>query len=180
MRREFAASVGEQELDVTVEAVAEGRWRVAVGPRTHWVDARRVRQGTWSLLVTPAEPAAGAAARAIVVDLDDRAGQVAALTTAGESRLVLEDARRKRLLRTVQRGSEAAGQGEVIKAPIAGKVVKVLVAPGDQVSPGQGVIVLEAMKMENELKAARGGVVAAIHVQAGQSVDTREQLITIA
>ena len=65
-------------------------------------------------------------------------------------------------------------------APIAGKVVKVLVEVGATVAAGQGVIVLEAMKMENELTAERGGTVAKIHKAAGEPVDSGELLVTLA
>ena len=54
-----------------------------------------------------------------------------------------------------------------------------LVAVGDQVVPGAAVIVLEAMKMENELAAERGGTVSAIHKVAGQAVDTGDLLVEI-
>ncbi len=66
-----------------------------------------------------------------------------------------------------------------ITAPIPGKVVKVNVAPGDQVEQGQSVVVLEAMKMENELEAERSGKVAAIHVAAGDTVDTGTVLVEL-
>jgi biotin carboxyl carrier protein len=58
-------------------------------------------------------------------------------------------------------------------------VVTILVAAGDAVEAGQGVAVLEAMKMENEIKADRGGTVAAIHAEAGQSVEANDQLVTL-
>ena len=54
--------------------------------------------------------------------------------------------------------------------------MKVLVAVGDVVEPGQGVAVLEAMKMENEIKADRGGLVKAMHAVAGDSVETQQRL----
>ena len=59
-------------------------------------------------------------------------------------------------------------------------MVKVLVAVGDPVAPGSAVIVLEAMKMENELAAERGGTVSAIHRSAGQAVETGDLLVEIA
>jgi biotin carboxyl carrier protein len=65
------------------------------------------------------------------------------------------------------------------RAPIAGKVVKVLVAVGDTVAPGSPVIVLEAMKMENELVSERGGTVAQVAKQAGQAVDTGDLLVEL-
>lgn len=73
---------------------------------------------------------------------------------------------------------EAAGGGAV-KAPMPGLVLDVLVAEGDEVTAEQGVLVLEAMKMENELTAPSGGVVTAIHVAEGEAVDKNELLISI-
>ena len=66
-----------------------------------------------------------------------------------------------------------------LTAPIPGKVVAVNVAPGDEVSPGQSLIVLEAMKMENELSADRAGKVAAVHAKAGETVEGGELLVEL-
>jgi acetyl-CoA/propionyl-CoA carboxylase biotin carboxyl carrier protein len=60
-----------------------------------------------------------------------------------------------------------------------GTIVKVLVAVGDDVEAGQAVLVLEAMKMENHLNAARGGTVKEIRVQAGDTVGTGDVLVVI-
>jgi biotin carboxyl carrier protein len=169
MRRELSATVGEAEVEISVEAESEGRFRVKVGDRELEVDAREVRPGTWSLLVD---------GRSYLVDLEDRKQGLAIAVGGAELRTVMEDARRKRLARAVSRAAGGAA-GEVIRAPIAGKVVKLLVGVGDAVEAGQGVAVLEAMKMENEIKADRGGQVATIHVEAGKSVETSEPLITL-
>jgi acetyl-CoA/propionyl-CoA carboxylase biotin carboxyl carrier protein len=64
----------------------------------------------------------------------------------------------------------AAGEGAVT-AIMPGKIIRVIVAEGDEVAEGDVVCILEAMKMENELKAPRAGTVQAIHVEAGQDVE---------
>ncbi|MEJ2581973.1 MAG: biotin/lipoyl-binding protein [Acidobacteriota bacterium] len=66
-----------------------------------------------------------------------------------------------------------------VTAPIPGKVVSVKVEPGDTVEPGQSLVVLEAMKMENELAAEQAGKVSAVHVQAGDTVDGGELLVEL-
>ncbi len=66
-----------------------------------------------------------------------------------------------------------------LTAPIPGKVVAVKVEPGDEVEPGQALIVLEAMKMENELAAVQAGRVAAVHVTAGETVEGGELLVEL-
>lgn len=170
MRREFLATVDDVDVSVTFERLADGTWRVDADDHTHHVDAREVRPGTWSLIVN---------GRSIVVDLDERTPVTAVTHGAHEFLVDMDDAQRKRLSRAVASRSTASAKGELIRAPIAGKVVKVLVATGETVAAGHGVTVLEAMKMENEIKAERGGVVSAIHVIEGQSVETRDTLVTL-
>lgn len=84
---------------------------------------------------------------------------------------------------SVREGLRSAGTSEAgpgtgdpgglaeVRAPMPGKVVKVLCKEGDQVKTGQGLVVIEAMKMENELRASRDGKVEGLCVQEGQSVD---------
>ncbi|HUI56039.1 MAG TPA: biotin/lipoyl-containing protein [Bryobacteraceae bacterium] len=78
-----------------------------------------------------------------------------------------------------QSGARGAGGVQTVAAPMPGKVVRVLVAPGDEVAAGQGIVVVEAMKMQNEMKAARAGRVLAMHVKEGATVAAGEVLATI-
>jgi biotin carboxyl carrier protein len=64
-----------------------------------------------------------------------------------------------------------------LRSPMPGLVVRVLVSPGQAVQPGQGLVVLEAMKMENELRAQAGAVVAAVQIRGGQAVEKGQVLI---
>jgi biotin carboxyl carrier protein len=66
-----------------------------------------------------------------------------------------------------------------VKSPMPGKVVKVLVAPGESVALGQPILLFEAMKMQNELRSPQDGVVAEIAVKAGQAVEARERLYVL-
>ncbi len=76
--------------------------------------------------------------------------------------------------------SDAGGQGEQrIKAPMPGRVVRLLVKPGDTVAARQGLVVVEAMKMENELTATRAGRVKEIAVAEGASVDAGRLLVIV-
>jgi biotin carboxyl carrier protein len=72
----------------------------------------------------------------------------------------------------------SSGDGRV-KAPIPGLVTQVLVKQGDQVAAGQSILVLEAMKMENEIMAPISGVLSALHVRPGKSVVLNEILAEI-
>jgi len=77
-------------------------------------------------------------------------------------------------------GAGTPGDGpQRLLAPMPGKVVRVLVKPGDHVVGRQGVVVVEAMKMENELRAGRSGVVREVLVVEGASVDAGMPLVVI-
>jgi biotin carboxyl carrier protein len=169
VKRELVVTAEGRDRAVIVDGPGpDGRFQVSIDGVGHPVDATALRPGTWSLIL---------AGKSYVVDLDRRRSGIAASVGTGEVVLQVEDALRKRLASAA--GVRTAARGESIRAPIAGKVVKVVVAVGDHVTPGSPVIVLEAMKMENELAAERGGTVQAIHRAAGQAVDTGDLLVEI-
>ena len=72
-----------------------------------------------------------------------------------------------------------AGDGEPQGAPLSGNIFKVLVAPGDQIEEGDVVMILEAMKMETEVRAVRGGSVVSVNVKVGDAVAVGDTLLTI-
>jgi biotin carboxyl carrier protein len=169
VKRELIVTAEGRDRTVIVDGPGpDGRFRISIDGVEQLVDATALRPGSWSLIV---------AGRSYQVDLDRRRGGIAASVGASEVTLQVEDALHRRLASAA--GARAPARGESIRAPIAGKVVKVLVAVGDPVAPGSAVIVLEAMKMENELAAERGGTVSAIHKVAGQAVDTGDLLVEI-
>jgi biotin carboxyl carrier protein len=73
---------------------------------------------------------------------------------------------------------EAEGRQQVV-APMPGKVVRVLVEVGDKVEAGQGLLVVEAMKMQNEIRSPKGGTVERLHVKEGQPVNAGDALCII-
>jgi biotin carboxyl carrier protein len=73
----------------------------------------------------------------------------------------------------------AAAGPQRVTAPMPGKVVKVLVSPGDEVEARQGLVVIEAMKMENELRAPRAGRVREVHVKEGAPVESGRLLVVL-
>lgn len=90
----------------------------------------------------------------------------------------VEDEREKRLRAAA--GGGAADSGEfVLKAPMPGLVVKVSVNEGDEVKKGDVLVILESMKMQNELKSPRDGKVTRIQVKAGDSVEQRASMVSV-
>lgn len=154
----------------TVEvAEADGRFRVTIGEEVWEVDARIAAPGIHSLLIGGASYLADVREEEgwFVVDVD------------GESYRVRVEEETRHIVRT--RSTAAARQGGyVLTAPMPGKIVRVEVAVGQPVEPGDGLVVIEAMKMENELRATTAGTVQEVRVQAGQTVNAGDVLIVVA
>lgn len=83
--------------------------------------------------------------------------------------------------RAFRSGGQGKSQGGpiVVSAVMPGKVVRVLVSPGDRVEAGQGLIVVEAMKMQNELRAPREGTIDRVAVAVGENVEVGDLLLVI-
>jgi biotin carboxyl carrier protein len=171
----FSAQLAGQEKEVSVEE-ADGRFRIVVDGVERLVDARRLGPGSWSLLLD---------GEVVTVDIDQakgpgKAGELLCDVRGTVVPVKLVDAGR-RLLEKAQADAEAHGPKgpTAIAAPMPGKVVRVLVKPGDAVTAGQPVAVVEAMKMENEIRAPRAGTVKTVHVKEGQPVEGQEALVTV-
>lgn len=112
-------------------------------------------------------------------DVDEESGgQVFEVTVGGRPyRVALQD-ERTRALQSLAESGHAAAEATV-RAPMPGLVVNVMVAPGDHIARGQTVAVLQAMKMENDLSALRDGIVKAVRVESGQTVNQNDVLAVI-
>ena len=134
------------------------------------VDARRVTSTGWSLL-----PEGGGRAR--LVELAEAGETVTATVEGATFAMTIADARKAAAARADR--PRATTGPFAIRAPMPGKVIKVLVKPGDAIKSGQGLLVVEAMKMENELRAPRDGVIGEVKVAEGQPVEANQTLATL-
>lgn len=101
------------------------------------------------------------------------------LGLAGERAEIEVVDERTREIQALTARRTGGGAGGVVRAPMPGLVVRVDVTEGQVVAVGTGLVVVEAMKMENELRATRGGVVAKVHVQPGTAVEKGTPLVTL-
>jgi biotin carboxyl carrier protein len=90
----------------------------------------------------------------------------------------VEDEREKRLRAAAGAGVAEAGEFH-LKAPMPGLVVSILVSEGQEVKKGQVLLILESMKMQNELKSPRDGIVNRVKVRAGESVEQKQSLLSV-
>ena len=192
---QFEVETGGRARQVTVSRTGDG-FAVSVDGRLHQVDFARIDAHTLSLIVdtdasagTP-DPALGESTNVGPDKARPTSGSEAAyeatVVPGSDGQLVVSIGALPVVLRLNNRrggrrqGSSAAISGPLrIAAPMPGKVVRVLVKAGDAVRARQAVIVVEAMKMENELRADRDGTVAEIHAREGMSVEAGALLVVI-
>ena len=109
----------------------------------------------------------------------DRADAMWTVSLAGETAAVRVETERSRRLADAGMGGKGGRGSGLVRAPMPGLVLRVDVSEGDQVSAGDGLLVLEAMKMENVIKAAVGGRITRVHVAQGAAVEKAALLIDI-
>ena len=183
----FEVEVGDRTIPVSIERMdSPRRFRVTVDGVAQVVEVARPNEFTLSLLTERAAAGVTASSR--------EKGTLRAVRTATDFQLAPGAAAGELLVglggRTIsvtvngRRSAHAEtglhGHGQIaVTAPMPGRVVRVLVAAGDEVAARQGVVVVEAMKMENELRAPRAGRVKEVSVTAGTPVEAGRILAVI-
>jgi pyruvate carboxylase len=164
----YVATLEGAEHELEIEEIASDAYAIQIGERRFEADLRRVGPASFSVLI---------GTRSFDLDVARDGDELVVASRVGSTRLMLIDAAR-RALRAGARRREVSGRAE-IKAAMPGRVVNVLVAPGDEVKADQGVVVVEAMKMENEVRSPKDGKVVEVKVVAGQTVERGELMVVI-
>ena len=156
-------SLRYEQRQLTIEVQREaGRYRISLDGADHVVEAERLGDATMALVID------GRRYRAAVIhEARDRL-----VAIAGEVYRFASDG-------TAAAHSVATVASPEITAPMPGKILQVLVQPGAHVEPGDGLLILEAMKMENRLLAEAAATVAEVRVAAGDMVDGGQVLIVL-
>ena len=176
----FDIAVNGRAWSVAVEVSERpGAFNVSIGDRTRIVDASWIDADTLSLID------GGASREARVHQRDEGVldiavhGRAFVAVVSKVGRASFSDQRRAGLgVQDAPYLSKSVG-AHATRAPMPGRVVRLLVAAGETVSAGQPVVIVEAMKMENELRSSGTGVVKEINVQEGQAIDTGAVLLVI-
>jgi glutaconyl-CoA/methylmalonyl-CoA decarboxylase subunit gamma len=163
----FVVTIGRTTETVEVSGEA-GRYRLTIGTEVWDVDGRLTAQGIYSLLIGGVS---------YVADVSDEEG--ACVVDVGDDRYVIRVEEETRyIIRT--KGGAAEGNGALtLRAPLPGRIVNVAVRPGDKVEKGATLLIIEAMKMENEFKSGAAGTVAEVRVAPGQAVNAGDVLVVI-
>lgn len=163
--KQYWVRLGADEISVAVED-AEGGLRVTVGDVTHWVEISETIPSVYTLVVDGAthDLAVWNQASAVTLSLD---GSV----------YTAEVARTKRAGGAGDH--RAATQTQEVRAPMPGLLVAVPAAEGARVEIGQAVAIMEAMKMQMEIRAVHAGTIKRVHVNPGQELSAGQLLVTM-
>ena len=164
----YIATIEGTEHEVEVEELSAETYSISFGENKFEADLRRVGPASVSIILNN---------RSFDFDLVREGEEIVIASRTGATRMTLVDAARH-AMKSRKGAREVSGRVE-IKAAMPGRVVNVLVAPGDEVTANQGVIIVEAMKMENELKSPKAGKVIEVKVAAGQTVEKGALLLVI-
>ncbi len=164
----YSVTVGGEKRTVELEE-RDGQLTVTVAGERKTIEVRSAGPGRYAWID----------GTRVVNSEVEKAGDKLAVTLRGETVTVeVADARVETLPLLAPAVARSAGP-TTLRAPMAGRVVKLLARPGDLVRSGQGVVVIEAMKMENEVRAPREGKVRELRVAEGAAVDGGEELAVI-
>ena len=158
--------VGGQQVPVSLELFGD-RVKVKLAGKVIEVNVARMAQNVFSLILD-------GCSYNVVVKPELEGFQV--FVNGKVFQVALNDPRKQKSFSS--RRMDEIGSMEV-SVPMPGKVVKVLVSEGDSVQKGQGLVVVEAMKMQNEVRAPRGGEVKQINVSDGETVNAGEPLVVV-
>jgi biotin carboxyl carrier protein len=160
----FAAKLGDDVHEIVVTRL-DANYVVSLGGIEHVVDARKLEADFYSILYE---------GKSYEVSVESAGPKYLVRHGANELVVELVDASRGGRDELHRRGAL-----DEITSVMPGKVVRVLVAPGDVVQAGQGLVVVEAMKMENEIGAPRAGKVKSVAVAPGMTVESGAKLVVL-
>ncbi len=164
----YKALLGDQTYTISVHELDEHQYKIVIDDEEHIIDGRRLTGHMYSLIVEN---------KSFTVDVAEKDD---AYTVAYEGKSFQVSVLDERKARRGGAGASLGGADEKdVCSMMPGKVVELLVQAGDAVEKDQGVIIIEAMKMENEIRAPVAGTVKAVHVEAGQAVESGELLVEL-
>ena len=164
----FIAKLGEETYTVEIEDIGKSLYRVAVDGHEFLVDGKKTGRTSYSLIVDN---------RSFEIDVDNTEDEYRVLVDGRNYHVNLVDERKMRV-GGAQSGLQLQGRQKV-SVPMPGKVTAVLVSEGDAVEKGQGLVIVEAMKMENEVCSPITGEVKEIKVKAGDAVEGGAVLVIV-
>lgn len=164
----YEVTINGNKIPVIIDEIGRFQYSININGKEIQVDAHQTEPCVYSILVD---------GRSYEVYITQE-GEESIIIINGETHRVSVIDKRRKLLRSI--GAPKKESGElIISAPMPGKVVRILKNVGERVEKNQGVIVVEAMKMENELRSVSDGIIKNIFVKEGDTVASGQKLVVV-
>ena len=165
----YIATHQGKSVRIKVLEESQDRFRVTLGDQDYLVDCLEPQPNVFSLIID-------GRSFEVDVDVEEASDRFAVVIQGDHFDVEMMEEKRKKLAMKLSRG--ASGRQD-LKSPMAGNVRQVLVQPGDRVALGQVLLILEAMKMENEIKSPIEGIVSSMTARIGGAVSSGDPLCVV-
>lgn len=163
----FEIQIGGALSTVEIASVSDQPLRCVIDGRSVTADVAEIVPGTYSILIGES---------AIEVRVEETPTGLRVVSPHAEHLMTVRDPRKWSRNHSAGLGSEGRQQ---IVAPMPGKVVRILLNAGDHVEAGRGIMVVEAMKMQNEVRSPKSGTIERLLVKEGQTIAAGEPLAIV-
>ena len=164
----YVATVDKVEYKLHVKEVEANKFEVFLDDKSYLVDTQLTETSVYSLIVN---------GKSYETDVDYQDGVYSVLTEGDLFKIEIMDELKKKMLE--RRGGGAAEGKQIIKSEMPGAIIDVKVKVGDEVKEGDVLLILEAMKMQNEIRSPKDGEVKEVFVNAGENIDADAKMVVI-
>ncbi len=164
----YVAKIDKVEYKVHVKDIEADKFEVIIDDKSYIVDTQLTETSVYSLIVN---------GKSYETDVDYHDGVYHILTEGDLFKIEIMDELKKKMLE--RRGGGAAEGKQVIKSEMPGAIIDVKVNVGDEVKEGDVLLILEAMKMQNEIRAPKDGEVKEVFVKAGDNVEADAKMVVV-
>ena len=164
----YIAKLDNVEYKVDVDEVEANKFEVTIDDKSYIIDTQLTESNVYSLIVN---------GESFETDVDSKDGTFNVMTEGDLFKIEVMDELKLKML--ARRGGGAAEGKQIIKSEMPGAIIDVKVKVGDEVKEGDVLLILEAMKMQNEIKSPKDGEVKEVFVKSGENINADAKMIVV-
>ncbi len=165
----YIATLDDVEYKIEVKEIGDEKYEVLINDTPYTLDARSVDSSLYSIIMD---------GKSYEIDIDYKDSIYHVYNDGKLFKIELMDELKKRMLE--KRGGAGGLEGAyTVKSEMPGKIVEVKVKVGDEIKKGDVLLILESMKMQNEIKSPKDGKVTEVFIKGGDTIEAEANLITI-
>lgn len=165
----YIATLDEMEYKIEVKEIVDSKYKVQINDTPYIIDAQSIDSSIYSIIVD---------GKSYEIDLDYKDNVYHVYNDGKLFKIEIMDELKKRMLE--KRGGASGLEGVyTVKSEMPGKVVEVKVKVEDEIKKGDVLLILESMKMQNEIKSPKDGKITEVFINGGDTIEAEAKLITI-